>query len=293
MEDAAAVVSGEVVEASEPGAPGNDEERYEVGQEIERAPQHQEPAPLNLFRTDDPVEVVEAAGKVADALKGVLDKQGLTSNISGRAHVRVEGWQTVGTMLGIVPVIVETSPVAGEAHGKGEHGWDAICEARTLDGRVVGRAEARCSRAEGTWRNRDDYALKSMAQTRAMSKALKSVLGFVVTLAGYESTPAEEMDNRDTLKFGEHAEAADAEKLGRAIGYLADNDAKLAAAIWRSIEQDAGYMPRVVARALLRTAQLVRDHRLANDPEYVRMEAGEDPTPEQEEIQDGDADTPE
>jgi hypothetical protein len=62
-----------------------------------------------------------------------------------------------------------------------------------LAGQVVGAAEAECLRSERTWKGRDDYALRSMAQTRAVSKALRGPLGFVVTLAGYEATPAEEM----------------------------------------------------------------------------------------------------
>lgn len=60
-------------------------------------------------------------------------------------------------------------------------------------GRIVGSAEAMCTRDERMWANRDDYALRSMAQTRATSKALASPLRFVITLAGYEGTPAEEM----------------------------------------------------------------------------------------------------
>lgn len=153
----------------------------EVGSEVAVVEQ----PPTNLFRTDDPVEVVERAGKVADALKGVLVRQGLTANIQGREHVRVEGWTTLGSMLGVVPVCVWTRKL--------ENGWEARVEARTLDGRVVGAAEAECLTTELLWKSRDDYALRSMAQTRATSKALRGPLGFIVTLAGYQAIPAEEM----------------------------------------------------------------------------------------------------
>jgi len=72
-------------------------------------------------------------------------------------------------------------------------GWEARVEARTRDGALVGAAESECLRAESKWADRDDYALRSMAQTRATSKALRQPLGFVVALAGYAVTPAEEM----------------------------------------------------------------------------------------------------
>jgi hypothetical protein len=144
-------------------------------------------APSTLFRTDDPVEVLERASRVAGALKDALKQQGMVQTIQGREHVKVEGWTTCGAMLGVVPVVMWSRPLDGE------QGWEARVEARTLDGRVVGAAEATCSRHEKTWKSRDDYALRSMAQTRATSKALRGPLGFIVTLAGYEATPSEEM----------------------------------------------------------------------------------------------------
>lgn len=41
------------------------------------------------------------------------------------------------------------------------------------------------------------YQLASMAQTRANAKALRNVLSWVVVLAGYKATPAEELPSRD------------------------------------------------------------------------------------------------
>ena len=62
------------------------------------------------------------------------------------------------------------------------------------DDHEVGWGEGRCTRSEGNWATRDDYQLSSMAQTRAQSKALRQPLGFVVSLAGYSATPAEEVN---------------------------------------------------------------------------------------------------
>ena len=41
------------------------------------------------------------------------------------------------------------------------------------------------------------FQLKSMAQTRAEAKVLKSIFGWVVVLAGYRTTPAEEMTGNE------------------------------------------------------------------------------------------------
>jgi hypothetical protein len=147
-------------------------------------------SPSNLFRTDDPAMVLKRAQETADALMPVVRDKGLIAKIQGRDHLQVEAWQTLGAMLGVTAVCEWTRRL--------EDGWEARVIAQTLDGRTIGAAEAECLRAESTWKNRDDYALRSMAQTRATSKALASVLRFVATLAGASGTPAEEMPREDS-----------------------------------------------------------------------------------------------
>lgn len=205
----------------------------------------QEAAPT-LFHTSDPVKVIEGATRIATPLAGLVKKQGLAVNIQGREHVKVEGWTLLGSMLGVFPVTVWTREIVKD--GKG-WGWEARVEAHTRDGAVIGAAEAQCTRDENQWsfapkgRNgqtqtpRDDYALRSMAQTRATSKALRQPLGFVMHLAGFEATPAEEMpadgggadphgfsesraDNvpphQVTVNFGKHS--------GETIGQILETD---------------------------------------------------------------------
>lgn len=142
------------------------------------------PVQNNLFGAE-PTAVVAKATAVADALKAVIVKQGLVSNISGKEYPKCEAWTLLGTMLGIFPVLSWTRPVDG--------GWEARVEAKTLTGVIVGAAEAQCLRKERNWSSRDDFALRSMAQTRATAKCLRMPLGFVMSLAGFEATPAEEM----------------------------------------------------------------------------------------------------
>jgi hypothetical protein len=55
----------------------------------------------------------------------------------------------------------------------------------------VGRG-AKCF-TERTWRDRDDYALRSMAQTRAIGRARRAPLGQVVRIAGYDPAGADEI----------------------------------------------------------------------------------------------------
>lgn len=158
---------------------------HEIANEIALRDDHEIVQPVNLFGTADPDEVIASATAKAKALANVVKQQQLAVRISGREHVRVEGWTLLGSMLGVFPVCVWTRKL--------EDGWEARVEARTLTGQIVGAAEAECLRSESTWKSRDDYALRSMAQTRATSKALRQPLGFVMTLAGFDATPLEEI----------------------------------------------------------------------------------------------------
>lgn len=167
----------------------------ETGAEPMTAPQA-----ITLFRTENPNEIVARAGETANALIAVVRKKKLMVNIQGREYPRVEAWTLCGTMLGVFPVCVWSRKL--------ENGWEARVEARTLAGQLVGAAEAQCTRSEKTWANRDEYALRSMAQTRATSKALRQPLGFVMVMAGLEATPAEEM-----IVEAEAVEVVSAERL--------------------------------------------------------------------------------
>lgn len=140
---------------------------------------------VTLFRTEKPDEVVARAAETANAVSAVIAKKKLFATIGGHKHVLVDGWTLTGAILGVFPVCVWTRKL--------DNGWEARVEARTKDGSIVGAAEAMCVRAERTWAKRDDYALRSMAQTRATSKALRQPLGFVISMAGFSATPAEEM----------------------------------------------------------------------------------------------------
>ena len=146
---------------------------------------------IESFWSPDPNEMVKQVSEQATALKNIIDEQGLSTRIGNSTHVNIEGWQTIGAMVGVFAIVVWTHELFYDDGNS--MGWEARAEARTMDGKVVGAAEAECRRSESTWKNRDSYALRSMAQTRAMSKALRGPLGFIVALAGYVATPQEEM----------------------------------------------------------------------------------------------------
>ena len=153
---------------------------------------------------ETPVEMVERASKVATALSRVVNEQKLYTVIQGKKFVHVDGWETLGAMLGIVAREVPRSVIEHE-NGDFEASVELI---RVSDGAVIGFGSALCGCDEvdrsgkRTWGNRARYARRSMAVTRAAGKAFRLSLSWIMRLAGYEPTPAEEMQDDDRGQSG-------------------------------------------------------------------------------------------
>lgn len=142
--------------------------------------------PGMLFGTTNPTEHINRAVETATALKDVIAKRGLIANIAGKQYVLYDGWTLLASLVGTSPVEDWTRPLPDG------NGW----EARVMvmrGGQIIGAAEAMCTRDEKRWARADEFSLRSMAQTRAGAKALRTCLGFIVQLAGYEATPYDEM----------------------------------------------------------------------------------------------------
>jgi hypothetical protein len=152
--------------------------------------------PVTLFGTTDPRLALERMSDLATVLVDVVKDRKLSARINGKDFLTAEAWTTLGGMVGIVPVVTWTRP------NESGDGYVARVEARTLDGRVVGAAECECSRVEKRWKDRDPFALRSMASTRAVSRALRAPLGMIVVLAGYEPASSDEMPVVDVETAG-------------------------------------------------------------------------------------------
>ncbi len=115
----------------------------------------------------------------------------LFQNFSGKEYVNVEGWQYAGSRLGLVPVVAELTNTSTETELK----YNAKVELINLTtNQVVGTGFSVCSNKEPGKRNYQEFAIASMAQTRAIGKAYRNILAWIIRAAGYEPTPAEEMD---------------------------------------------------------------------------------------------------
>lgn len=115
----------------------------------------------------------------------------LYQNIQGKEYVNVEGWQYAGSRLGIMPVVEHVVNISTDDEIKYQ------AKVNLLDLRsqqVVGAGFAICSNREQGKKYYQEFAIASMAQTRAIGKAYRNILAWIIRAAGYEPTPVEEMD---------------------------------------------------------------------------------------------------
>lgn len=138
----------------------------------------------------------QSMANFATTLKEFIVKRNLYSVIKSKNYVNVEGWEFAGASLGIFPVVKWCERVKDEVPegmASDELKYKARVELVMISsGKVVGAGEAICSNKEASKRGFDEYAIASMAQTRAIGKAFRNQFAWLMKMAGYEPTPAEE-----------------------------------------------------------------------------------------------------
>ena len=142
----------------------------------------------DLRLEQSPQAVLNAARDAARALTDVINKKKNPVRFKGEVYLEFEDWQTLGRFYSVTAKVASVEPIElGKARG-----FHAVAVA-LHHGHELSRAEAWCFDDEPNWKGKLLNQIASMAQTRACCKALRNVLSWVVVLAGYAPTPAEEM----------------------------------------------------------------------------------------------------
>ena len=154
----------------------------------------------NELTVVNPGALMTQATDVAGVCKEIVMTTAMT--IQGRKYVKVEGWQSIAAAYGCVASSKNVQKVDGGISATGEvH--------RISDGALIATAEGFVGEDEATWfggtvmsygkekvlPKRPDYAIRAMAQTRAISRVCRSAFAFVVVMidSKLSTTPAEEM----------------------------------------------------------------------------------------------------
>jgi hypothetical protein len=196
-------IKAEIVEDELPfPVPGVDEDDQEQVTDIVEVKSQSLPDTAILDPSIPMSTKIGVATNVANCLKDLVVSQGLV--VTGlnpkqpeAEYVTVEGWEVLGTMLGIVP---DTKIVEEMKNDKGRTiGFKAratlyqnpvIDDGKIVGGTVLSTAEAYCTRDDF---QKKFFSMASMAQTRALGKAYRMALSWIVKMAGFEATYAEDM----------------------------------------------------------------------------------------------------
>lgn len=164
-------------------------------------------SPKEITLAHEPRKVLSEAKQACTALMEVVSQKKKPVIMNGEQYLEFEDWQTVAKFYGITARVTKTELIKID----NVIGYEAYAEAVDKTGLVVSAANSMCLNDEDKWSKRAKYdyikgqrvkvgevavplfQLRSMAQTRACAKALRNVLAWVVVLAGFRPTPAEEM----------------------------------------------------------------------------------------------------
>lgn len=190
-----------------------------------------DPRPLDAYRMS-----TDAAGACGEIVKRTAKP------IQGRKFVSVEGWQAIAIAHGCAASALGVERVDGGVRAVGE-------VRRMSDGQLIAQGEGFVGEDEAVWfggtvkdkwgktkthEKRADYAIRAMAQTRAISRACRSAFAHVVVMidADLSTTPAEEVpeggfDNANLVDVTPQADPRGPEPEGDPVTMITDDQRDL------------------------------------------------------------------
>jgi len=146
-----------------------------------------------IERSFENIRRPEVFNDISKEIQKHVSENNLTTKIKNNNYPLVEAWQYAGALIGLFPVVTNLEDLSGDNAKLFKYRAEVeIYESNS--GKMISRAYAICSNEEQKKRYFDEYAISSMAQTRATGKAFRLLLGWIFKASGYEATPAEEME---------------------------------------------------------------------------------------------------
>jgi hypothetical protein len=149
--------------------------------------------------------------KVATDVAGLCGQivKNTAISIKGKKYVKVEGWEAIAAAHGYVAGARDVERI--------DTGWRCMGELRRIsDGTMIAQSEGFVGDDEPVWvggdangkhyQERNEYAIRAMCQTRAISRVCRSAFAHVVVLIDKDlsTTPAEEI-SRDQAPWEDQA----------------------------------------------------------------------------------------
>ncbi len=186
----------------------SEQKRSEI-EELEVTPERA----IVLSPTQKPTVFFAQASQLAKEVSKVIEDAGLVTEVAGRKYVSAAGFATLASMFGLGTVVEDWGVVRHE--GQISYVWAKVSVRKGEV--VVGSAIGVATYEEGAWRRDERWSerplqhLVSLAQTRAMRKALSNLLAPILALTRYETTVTAEEAAQQAVSATSPAPAAEAE----------------------------------------------------------------------------------
>lgn len=176
-----------------------------------------QPLNLGMLQGVTPQQMLAEAAAIATPLKAFIKERGLFRFFGGeKPHVEATGWSTMLIMLGVAPQEISVTEIPVDVEGYGPKYVSKMALVRISDQQIVCQASAECGgEDEREWHFKNKYEYpdgvktlvgevpipgnvrRSMATTRAVGKASRVGFAWIMEIAGYAPTPADEMPVKD------------------------------------------------------------------------------------------------
>jgi hypothetical protein len=120
-------------------------------------------------------------------VKDYISKYPYVWKNGNKSYVPIEGWQYAASLMGLSARVTEVYAVPEK------NGWMAKAEVVNQTGVIVCSGFGFVGRDEEKWAKSTESDLESFSQTKAVSRALRNCISYLIKAAGYSTTPAEEM----------------------------------------------------------------------------------------------------
>lgn len=126
--------------------------------------------------------------KIIKKLRAYANKTHNIVTYNGKSYVKAGVYQYLTYLLGITPSF------QFDDESTQEEVWCTCILYKDDDGGEVTRTTMYANKKELFLRDKPDYAVLGMAQTRAFVRAMKNVYGFLIEAAGYQAIAIEEIE---------------------------------------------------------------------------------------------------
>ncbi len=162
--------------------------------------------------TMEPKVMVTAGRRALFELTRLIHDRPDKVMIHGKQYLEFPDWELLGVFFGVTPRVIDTQEITidepstdGKVIFKKVVGFKARAVAIRED-HEISAADAECMFTEENWREKPRFQLRSMAQTRACSKALRNCLSWIVRLPESDLTDTSDEEEKPKERLATYQE---------------------------------------------------------------------------------------